>query len=66
MSVSTHLVNISITSNSVLEFDETLQSMISLVTVEVRVTLNPDQAMITIIDDDHKGCVHLINIVVFT
>ena len=52
--MTTHLLNISITDDLLLEFDETLQSMISLVTVEDGVTLNPDQANITIVDDDRK------------
>ena len=52
--VTSHLVNISITDDVLLELNETLQSVISLVTVEDGVTLNPDQAVITIIDDDRK------------
>ena len=52
--VTTHLVNITIIDDELLEFNETLQSKISLVTVEDGVTLNPDQATITIINDDRK------------
>ncbi len=47
-----HTVNITINNDVYLEEDETLQSMISLVSSEDGVTLEPDVAIITIINDD--------------
>ncbi len=52
--VTAHTINITITDDGLLEYDETLQSTVSLVTSEDGVTLNPDATTITILDDDCK------------
>ncbi len=50
--VTTHRVNVTINNDVYLEEDETLHFMISLVSSADGVTLDPDVANITIINDD--------------
>ena len=51
-STSQHTVNISITDDHVLEFDETL--ILRLSTASSSVTVDPSEATVTIIDNDSK------------
>ena len=51
-----HVVNIEITNDDILEFDENFSSTLVLVLMPPvdRVNLNPDRATITIVDNDSK------------
>ena len=48
------VVNIGITNDDILEFDENFSSTLVLVPPVDRVNLNPDRATITIVDNDSK------------
>ncbi len=52
--VTVHQVNITITNDSYLEYDERLQAEASLATSADGVTLEPERANITIFNDDRK------------
>ncbi len=52
--VTVHRVNITITNDVYLEYDERLQAEASLITSADGVTLEPDRANITIFNDDRK------------
>ncbi len=48
-------VDILITNDTFLEYDEGLQAIATLTTVEDRITLDPDRANINILNDDCKA-----------
>ena len=64
-SVSTFTVPITIIDDLYLENDEPFSAMITLSTVEPGITLDPDTAQITILNDDSKSHCHIIACVYF-